>query len=1667
MLPIPNDEAMTTSTGDPAMDIEERLDALQRSFKHEIASLMAKNEELEVKNLEADIRITELQVLVERNAAKTNGDDWISMNTNAYTFLYTSATCSGPFIAGLVTCVMQYAVFSLFLLDLLNTTSIPPGVAALVRVCQIIAIIISFLVETDMLSALRAVFYREGFEEMKAAFDGFSPWKFFFANFLMGMQGMLGKVVAFFLIIFSDNVFDLLLNFTAVMFVSEVDEIVLLLCKAGFVGRNAEKMAKKIQEMKLPQGSPKGIVRHAHLVLYGLTVLAVFIIFAIIAREQDSQNSLAAFVKVQFGDEVDPTLGLFSGCYGKELNVGWDARVRYVQTKSDRGQGNFEYCLDDDLQTWVFANVEAETACNDNFELRSAEERSTSFDLLDAKGDQWLLGTGNPISGFQLGEIDPSRFEIECGNIAINGIVASKTEELCPVLTIDAEAIGFSGSHDWSRTFEMAENRDTEVVQFYQRPVFIGDSPGTEGYEILFFAGRRWVLASATKLLAAGDDPFNRTNVVSLFETSNFWLLELPAGALSYLSEDVDQGNDRGTPLGLQWYNARYAEGVGFPFADISRPVDASFRCGKCNGVTNPCLYDGICLDDGTCDCSHGASGKLCEIKPLGDGACNPFFNTAPDEYDGGDCCMASCSQPNCGVGAMNFAFGESLLRNGSYQDEAFAWLSNEIPVNSECRNEDYLIERYALVAVSTAEEAPESWISSRDHCLWSRVTCDGSRVVEFTYDGGTSGMLQGTLASEITHLRHLERLEVFVNNFTEGTIPSEISELTALTALIFQVNRRTGTIPSEMFQLTALQELTMAGNFLSGTVPTEVGLLSALTTLTLFGNAFSGSIPSEVGKLSKLQTFDLSNNALSGSLPLEVGYLSALTVLNIFNNTDLWGSMPTEIGNLSALTRLELNSNALSGTIPSEVGELSALTDLFLHNNAMAGTMPSEVGNLSALVSLDLGVNALSGTLPSEVGQLMSLTILLLNNNALSGTVPLELGNLGALTSLFLNSNALSGTVPSEFSNMRSLKSIDLTNNSLSGTIPSEVSILSGLTLVSMANNVLSGTIPLEIGSLFALTAVYLNNNALNGTVPSEIGNLRALTKLSLYSNRLSGTIPSQIGYLSALTTLWLYDNTLSGIIPSEVGNLSVLAELDIDSNAISGSLPSEVGNISTLTWLSVPGNGLSGSLPTEVGNLGALTTLYLHNNALTGTIPSDVGNLTSLVQLSLFTNALSGAIPLEIGNLSALGLLTVSGNAMSGAIPSEIGSLSALAILNLQDNVFSGSLPSEVGSLSALGWLYLSGNAFFGNIPSEVGNLSGLSSLWLFNNALSGTIPSEIGKLTSLTELYLNSNALSGSLPSEVGNLSSLSWLYLYGNAISGSLPSEIGKLSSLISLWLYNSALSGTIPSEIGSSKAMASLQLNDNAFSGTLPVEVGKLSGLRDLYLHNNAISGSIPSEVGNLNAVTTLHLYNNALSGSIPSEIGNLSSLGALGLHGNALVGALPTEIGLLNGLVYLNVRDNNLDETLPSEIGLLTNLQYLIADGNQLSGPLPTEILQLTNLIHLELSGNRFNEDLSFYPCEETIVEMTLTTDLYPSSTAWIVTTAENGSVVASGDGYSFASFSHKLMLCIPSDGCNFTVFDQYYQDGGPTVEITRLGKLYQIDGALFTDNKVDVDICA
>ena len=126
--------------------------------------------------------------------------------------------------------------------------------------------------------------------------------------------------------------------------------------------------------------------------------------------------------------------------------------------------------------------------------------------------------------------------------------------------------------------------------------------------------------------------------------------------------------------------------------------------------------------------------------------------------------------------------------------------------------------------------------------------------------------------------------------------------------------------------------------NGLNGTIPSELGNLSNLTSLNLGNNSLSGTIPSELGNLKNLTFFNLGGNSLSGSIPAELGNLVYLTNFNVRDN-NLSGEIPNELGGIKNLTYLDLwGENSFTGSIPREWEKREVLIDqgtrFIDHNN-------------------------------------------------------------------------------------------------------------------------------------------------------------------------------------------------------------------------------------------------------------------------------------------------------------------------------------------------------------------------------------------------------------------------------------------------------------------------------------------------------------------------------------------------------------------------------------------------------------------------------------------------------------------------------------------------------------------------------------------------------------
>ncbi|XP_074318331.1 uncharacterized protein LOC141655137 [Silene latifolia] len=81
--------------------------------------------------------------------------------------------------------------------------------------------------------------------------------------------------------------------------------------------------------------------------------------------------------------------------------------------------------------------------------------------------------------------------------------------------------------------------------------------------------------------------------------------------------------------------------------------------------------------------------------------------------------------------------------------------------------------------------------------------------------------------------------------------------------------------------------------NALTGSIPEEITNLSALVGLNLSHNHLTGNIPNKIGEMTSLESLDLSNNNLSGTIPPDISALTSLIRLNL-SYDKLQGEIPT-----------------------------------------------------------------------------------------------------------------------------------------------------------------------------------------------------------------------------------------------------------------------------------------------------------------------------------------------------------------------------------------------------------------------------------------------------------------------------------------------------------------------------------------------------------------------------------------------------------------------------------------------------------------------------------------------------------------------------------------------------------------------------------------------------
>jgi len=187
-------------------------------------------------------------------------------------------------------------------------------------------------------------------------------------------------------------------------------------------------------------------------------------------------------------------------------------------------------------------------------------------------------------------------------------------------------------------------------VKAYNRPIFVG-SDHARHLDIMMYVGVRWVLFDSNQGFKYLEEPTTLEIADYFLERgTNFHASELQN--IEFITEPIkfDSPLDKVTPTNERWYSTR---GVEIKDLEIVLPLDIVMLCEICDEIANPCFNGNRCLPSGQCLCSNGATGKLCQIRPLRDGRCHQAFNTPTFDFDGGDCCKSTCistDKNSCGV---------------------------------------------------------------------------------------------------------------------------------------------------------------------------------------------------------------------------------------------------------------------------------------------------------------------------------------------------------------------------------------------------------------------------------------------------------------------------------------------------------------------------------------------------------------------------------------------------------------------------------------------------------------------------------------------------------------------------------------------------------------------------------------------------------------------------------------------------------------------------------------------------------------------------------------------------------------------------------------------------------------------------------------------------------
>jgi len=273
-----------------------------------------------------------------------------------------------------------------------ETSFIPANASWTVRATQILALVAYVLFADESLNDIFIAF--ETFPNSL----GNVSFCHVLSCLLRGLQGFMAAVAVLFLVMTSSDVIEIVLSFTAVNFISALDNSAFELAKSGRYGTELKKQANLIVGEPLPDcmnHSNEDKLRRYRFALFLVSVILFIPLFIIIASQEKHNVWTTGTLRVQFQDKTN--LQSYNGCYNVAAkNENKDRRSVFNSLEDATHNATFAYCKTE-RRWYLFEGTETDP-CEAREDELAHSSKTDSFDISTSFGDSWYSYSSTPLS---------------------------------------------------------------------------------------------------------------------------------------------------------------------------------------------------------------------------------------------------------------------------------------------------------------------------------------------------------------------------------------------------------------------------------------------------------------------------------------------------------------------------------------------------------------------------------------------------------------------------------------------------------------------------------------------------------------------------------------------------------------------------------------------------------------------------------------------------------------------------------------------------------------------------------------------------------------------------------------------------------------------------------------------------------------------------------------------------------------------------------------------------------------------------------------------------------------------------------------------------------------------------------------------------------------------